>query len=65
MAVYYNRETGEVFPTREAAMEDAAEQYDFGDETNIITYLGFPNDDLPYIEIEEKQLDMLFAAFGR
>lgn len=63
MKVYYNRETGEVFETRAAALEDAAEQYDFGDETNMFTYLGFPNDELPYIEIEEEQLNALFAAF--
>lgn len=63
MKVYYNRETGEVFETRTAALEDAAEQYDFGDETNMFTYLGFPNDELPYIEIEEEQLNALFAAF--
>ena len=63
MLVYYNRETGEVFDTRESALADAAEQYDFGDPTNMFTYLGFPNDELPYIEIEEKQLDALFAAF--
>ena len=61
--VYYNRDTGEVFKTREAALLDASEQYDFGDPTNMFTYLGFPNDELPYIEIEEEQLNKLFAAF--
>ena len=61
--VYYNTETGEVFDTRAEALADAGEQYDFGDPTNIITYLGFPNDELPYIEIEEEQLDMLSRAF--
>ena len=65
MKVYYNRETGEVFETREAAIADAAEQYDFGDETNVVTYMGFPNEELPYIEIEEEQLNRLFSAFRR
>ena len=64
MKVFYNRETGEIFETRDAAIEDAREQYDFGDPTNMLTYLGFPNDELPYIEIEERQLKALFAAFG-
>lgn len=63
MVVYYNRETGEVFETRAAAIKDAREQYDFGYETNIVTYLGFPNDELPYIEIEEEQLKLLMRAF--
>lgn len=61
--VYYNRDTGEVFETRAAALADAAEQYDFGDETNAVTYMGFPNEELPYIEIEEERLNALFAAF--
>lgn len=61
--VYYNRETGEVFDTCEAAMADAAELYDFGDETNAVTYMGFPNVELPYIEIEEAQLNALFETF--
>jgi hypothetical protein len=61
--VFYNRETGEVFDTREAAIADANEQYDFGDETNYITYLGFPNNVLPYIEIEWGTLKKLQAAF--
>lgn len=64
MKVYYNRETGEVFETRGDALEDAREQYDFGDPTNMLTYLGFPNDELPYIEIEEGRLEKLFEAFG-
>lgn len=64
MRVYYNMETGEVFETRAAALADAGEQYDFGDPTNMMTYLGFPNDELPYIEIEEEQLNMLARAFG-
>ena len=63
MKVFYNRETGEIFETRAAALADAAEQYDLGDETNMFTYLGFPNDELPYIEIEERTLNELFAAF--
>lgn len=64
MIVYYNRETGEVFSSREAAMLDAAEQYDFGDETNMVTYMGFPNEELPYIAIKEETLDELFRVFG-
>ena len=64
MKVYYNRETGEVFETRAAALADAGEQYDFGDPTNMFTYLGFPNDELPYIEIEEEKLNGLLRAFG-
>lgn len=63
MKVYYNRETGEIFETREAAIEDAHDLYDFGDETSYITYLGFPNDELPYIEVEERQLRALMKAF--
>lgn len=63
--VWYNRETGEVFGTIGDAMEDAAELYDFGDETNFITYLGFPNEELPYIEIEWGQLKRITSAFGR
>ena len=63
MLVYYNRETGEVFESRKDALDDAAAQYDFGDPTNMLSYLGFPNDELPYIEIEEEQLNALFAAF--
>lgn len=62
--VYYNRETGEVFDTRSAAIADAGEQYDFGDPTNIITYLGFPNDELPYIEVEWGKLKHAFELFG-
>lgn len=64
MKVYYNRETGEVFSTRESALADAAEQYDFGDPTNMFTYLGFPNDELPYIEVEEETLAELVRQFG-
>lgn len=63
--VWYNRETGEVFDSIEDAMEDAAEQYDYGDETNFITYMGFPNDELPYIEIEWGQLRKVLDTFGR
>jgi len=63
MKVFYNRETGEIFETREAAVDDAHDLYDFGDETNAVTYLGFPNDELPYIEIEERQLRALMKAF--
>jgi len=63
--VWYNRETGEIFDTREDAMQDAAEQYDFGDETNFITYLGFPNDELPYIEVEEDAMRDLIDKFGK
>lgn len=62
--MFYNRDTGECFETRAEAMQDAAEQYDFGDETNIVTYMGFPNDALPYIEIEDEQWDALVRAFG-
>ena len=62
--VFYNRETGEVFETRAAALADAAEQYDFCDETNMFTYLGFPNEELPYIEVEESVLNELFRLFG-
>lgn len=61
---YYNRVTGEVFESRAAAIADAAEQYDFGDETNMITYLGFPNEELPYIELTEEQWSGLARAFG-
>ncbi len=64
MKVYYNRETGEIFETRKDALQDARELYDFGDPTNMFTYLGFPNDELPYIEIEEERLNSLLKAFG-
>ena len=64
MKVYYNRETGEIFETRAAALADAGEQYDFGDPTNMFTYLGFPNDELPYIEVEEETLAELVRQFG-
>lgn len=64
MKVYYNRETGEVFETKAAALADAGEQYDFGDPTNMFTYLGFPNEELPYIEIEEETLAELIRLFG-
>ena len=64
MNVIYNRETGEVFTSREAALLDAAEQYDFGDPTNAMTYMGFPNEELPYIEIDDKALGELFRVFG-
>ena len=63
MKIYYNRDTGEVFESKRAAMLDAREQYDFGDSTNFVTYLGFPNDVLPYIELDRKQYDALAAAF--
>ena len=62
--VYYNRETGEVFGTKAEALADAADEYDFGDPTNIITYLGFPNDELPYIEVEYGKLKRMFELFG-
>lgn len=61
--VYYNRETGELFDTREDALLDAAEQYDFGDPTNMLTYLGFPNDELPYIAIEWGTFKQLQETF--
>lgn len=64
MKVYYNRETGEVFETKAAALADAGEQYDFGDPTNMFTYLGFPNEELPYIEVEEETLAELVRQFG-
>lgn len=64
MKVYYNRDTGEVFETRAAALADAEEQYDFGDPTNMFTYLGFPNDELPYVEVDEETLRNLFKLFG-
>lgn len=64
MKVYYNRETGEIFETRVAALADAGEQYDFGDPTNMFTYLGFPNEELPYIEVEEETLAELVRLFG-
>lgn len=57
--VWYNRETGEVFGTREEAVQDAAELYDFGDWTNPV---GF--DELPYIELPWGRLRRLLAAFG-
>lgn len=62
-AVWYNRETGEIFETRDAALQDAAEQYDFGDPTNALTYYGFPNDELPYIEVDEDVLRDLARRF--
>jgi len=62
--MFYNRDTGEVFESRAAAVQDAAEQYDFGDETNFVTYMGFPNEELPYIEIEDGQWARLAAAFA-
>ena len=62
--MFYNRDTGEVFQTRAEAMQDAAEQYDFGDETNFVTYMGFPNEELPYIEVEDEQWERLVRAFG-
>lgn len=43
MLVYQNIETGEIFETREAAVEDAEELYDYGDPTNPIAF-----DELPY-----------------
>lgn len=58
--VWYNRETGEVFDSIEDAMEDAAEQYDYGDWTNPVTF-----DELPYIEIEWGQLRKVLDTFGR
>lgn len=64
MKVYYNRETGEIFETKAAALADAGEQYDFGDPTNMFTYLGFPNEELPYIEVEEETLTELVRQFG-
>lgn len=64
-SVWYNHETGEIFDTREEAMADAAELFDFGDPTNYLTYLGFPNDELPYIEVEEGQMNALLNAFGK
>ena len=57
--MFYNRDTGEVFQTRAEAMQDAAEQYDFGDPTNAATWF-----DLPYVEIEDEQWALLSAAFG-
>lgn len=62
--VWYDKETGEIFETKEDAMRDAAEQFDFGDETNYLTYLGFPNDELPYIEVDEDILRDLLDKFG-
>lgn len=50
--IYMNNDTGEMFETKEEAIEDAREQYDFGEPTNFVTYMGFPNEALPYIEIE-------------
>lgn len=57
--MFYNRDTGEVFETKREAVRDAVEQYDYGDPTNPVTW-----DDLPYIEIEDKQWDALVRAFG-
>lgn len=57
--MFYNRDTGEIFETRAAAMADAAELYDFGDETNAATW-----DDMPYIEVEEETMRALARAFG-
>lgn len=62
--IWYNRDTGEVFDTMAEAMQDAAEQYDFGDETNCVTYMGFPNDALPYIEVEKEAFEHLVKLFG-
>ena len=44
--VWQNTDTGEVFDSKQAAIEDAAELYDYGDPTNAATW-----DDMPYIEI--------------
>ena len=44
--VWQNTDTGEVFDTKQAAIEAAAENYDYGDPTNAARF-----DDLPYIEI--------------
>lgn len=44
--VWQNTDTGEVFDSKQAAIEDAAEQYDYGDPTNPVRF-----EDLPYIEI--------------
>lgn len=57
--MFYNRDTGEIFETRAAAMADAAELYDFGDETNAATWA-----DMPYIEVEEETMRALARAFG-
>ena len=62
--VYYNTETGEVFESRAAAIADAGENYDFGDETNAVTYMGFPNECLPYVELTDGQWSGLVRAFG-
>lgn len=45
-SIWQNTETGEVFDSKQAAIEDAAELYDYGDPTNAATW-----DDMPYIEI--------------
>lgn len=57
--MYYNQQTGEVFDTLRAAMQDAAELYDFGDPTNAATWA-----DMPYIELTDKQWNELVAVFG-
>ena len=38
MLVYHNRETGEVFESRAAALKDAADEYDFEEETMTVYY---------------------------
>lgn len=58
--VYYNTDTGEVFDALEDAVQDAREQYDYGDPTNAATWA-----DMPYIELEERQWNMLVEKFGR
>lgn len=62
--VFYNRETGEVFDRIEEAIADARDCYDFGDPTNPITYLGFPNDELPYIVVDPEKFGKLCKVFG-
>ena len=45
--VFRNTETGEIFRTRDAALTDAYELYDFGDPTSVYG-VHFPNEGLPY-----------------
>lgn len=57
--VWYNTDTGEVFRSLADAVRDAAELYDYGDDTNAATW-----EDMPYIEVGEDELYRLSRAFG-
>lgn len=63
-SIWENTDTGELFNTFEDALQDARENYDYGDPTNAATWA-----DMPYVEYDEdwfdKQLDAWTKAFER